>query len=88
MESNKMYFVSNPDGASSISLSDMYFDNTKYPIGDIVIDGRVFDPQPGMSPIESAWIAALFVHATSGWRSYDFKEFIHKHKLDRHFREK
>ena len=60
--------------------------NLKQPIGDIFIDGRKFDPQPDMSPIEASWIAILMSYITMrGWNNWDFEPFIHEHKLDRHF---
>jgi hypothetical protein len=79
----KIYHVSTPSSYPTYKTF-----TTKQPIGNTYIDGRLFDPQPDMTPVEASWISVLMAHASisNGWIDYDYDSFIHDHKLNRHFR--
>ena len=59
---------------------------TKYGIGDLHLEGMLFDPQPDATPLDSMWFA-IMLKASTSLQEIDYKTFIRKHKLDRHFRE-
>ena len=94
-QNNRVYHVSTPsrheatilDGAVGEPIIANFMSmNLKKHMGDVYIDGRKFDPQPDMSPIEASWISIMMSYATmTGWNNWDFEPFIHEHKLDRHF---
>ena len=92
-QNGRVYHVSTPNRHETILfensepiIANFMSANLKRSMGDVYIDGRKFDPQPDMSPIEASWISILMSYATmTVWNNWDFEPFIHEHKLDRHF---
>lgn len=65
-------------------------DDSPLPVGDICVqDVGTLDPQPDLTPLESVLLMRMFFVASAsnrGFRAIDFKGFIEKHGLTRHFR--
>ena len=62
------------------------FTLVKRRIGDMVIDGHVFDPKEDMTPVESAWITVLLISAAQDGL-VDTWGYVKEKGLERHFRE-
>jgi hypothetical protein len=71
------------------------FSDSKITVGDLVVNdgGKTykFEPQKDMTGYEAALIAQMLATATMAWRHmvvHDYMEFLKKHNLTRHFKEK
>lgn len=51
-------------------------------------DILTFTPQPDITPLELAHILTLLMHASASHSYSDFKEYIARNGLDRHFTQK
>jgi len=61
--------------------------NLKTPIGNIQLEDLIYEPKEDITTYELAKLLHLFICLVNGRDYFDFKEFIEKHSLLRHFRE-
>jgi hypothetical protein len=61
--------------------------NLKTPIGDINIDGLIYEPKEDITTYELAKLLHLLVCVSVGKDIFYTRQFIEKHSLLRHFRE-
>jgi hypothetical protein len=61
--------------------------NLKTPIGDINLEGLIYEPKEDITTYELAKLLHLLVCVSVGKDIFDTREFIEKNNLLRHFRE-